>query len=334
MTHTATTSLPGTLGNAAMEGIGRGLGALVRLVWRYPLNTAGILLLTWGTTAGAVNALWMQHGAHPAPLFVQGAAALARAPVSAAQPDPGLASSPNAYERPKAAQAPGTVMPVVPAIRHTSNASPANSVVAPAQPQAAPKAVSIPDNVGNADVARLQAKLAALGFFQGKVDGYYGPETANAIRAFERRAGLAENGAISAEIERAVANAPLNLGLNAPPAAPSEASTPAQDPIAKIALAAAERAGKVVAPETAPVPAAPAAKSTQKPAEPGSNPELVSMVQSGLARLGFYAGPITGKVSQTTARAIREFENYNNYPVTGKMAPELIDMLMSAGAYN
>ena len=64
------------------------------------------------------------------------------------------------------------------------------------------------------------------------------------------------------------------------------------------------------------------------------DPELVRMVQTGLSRLGFLHAEISGKFDAETARAIREFENYNNFRVTGELTPDLVDVLMAAGAFN
>lgn len=326
MTQSATTSFPAALGNAAVEGLARMIGRLLRLAWHNPINTAGLAIVAWGMTQGSVNALWMQKGPHPAPLFAQ-SAQLASAPATAPQGQNGL-----------------TQKPAAPALDNRTP-TPSPALVQPAGP------IEIPSNVGNESVARLQAKLQALGLFSGKVDGYYGPQTADAIRAFERRSGMPENGAISADVERAITQAPLDTapapartGAAQPMPAPVPAShgvASTKDPIARIALSAAQRAVTPTRPEaqaSAGAQLAPQARPAQRelktPASTNVTPELVSMVQTGLARLGFFAEPVSGEFSPATARAIREFENYNNYPVTGKMAPELIDLLMSAGAYN
>ncbi|MGI9623495.1 MAG: peptidoglycan-binding domain-containing protein [Acidimicrobiales bacterium] len=44
------------------------------------------------------------------------------------------------------------------------------------------------------DVAELQQRLGALGFDAGRVDGIFGPETAEALEAFQRNGGLPTDG--------------------------------------------------------------------------------------------------------------------------------------------
>ena len=44
------------------------------------------------------------------------------------------------------------------------------------------------------DVAELQSNLGALGFDAGRVDGICGPDTANALREFQRNSGLTADG--------------------------------------------------------------------------------------------------------------------------------------------
>jgi peptidoglycan hydrolase-like protein with peptidoglycan-binding domain len=79
-----------------------------------------------------------------------------------------------------------------------------------------------------------------------------------------------------------------------------------------------------------PLPAAlPAAKVT---AEPVSDADMVASVQRGLSSLGFLHGPIDGVAGEATAKAIRNFEVYYNYNVTGRVTPELVNLLVQNGA--
>jgi peptidoglycan hydrolase-like protein with peptidoglycan-binding domain len=62
------------------------------------------------------------------------------------------------------------------------------------------------------------------------------------------------------------------------------------------------------------------------------DPKLVAKVQRGLASLGFLSGQIDGKPGEATARAIRNFEVWNNFEVTGRVTPGLLKLLIAAGA--
>lgn len=335
-TQTAPESLGARLGRAVLAQTGHVLGTGARLGVRHPFNTLGLLVLAGGTLMGSVNALWLQHGRHPAPLFMQ-TAAIADAQSENAQ---------SLVPAPVKLSAPTLVSDKVGAV-----------TPAPHRPSAIPAIQPIPDpvasmpsvpKVGNHDVAALQTKLKAMGYFTAAVDGYYGPDTAKAIRAFETATGLEPNGALTPAIKQAVAAAPLHRQTASVPApvvpatkttpdmpGTAGAKAPADDPIGRIAQSVATRQSEAASPAPAPktvIPAAKAQKTASVRAE--TSPQMVSMVQNGLARLGFYAGPVSGKFDETTARAIRAFETFNNYPMTGKIEPGLIDMLMAAGAYN
>jgi len=87
------------------------------------------------------------------------------------------------------------------------------------------------------------------------------------------------------------------------------------------------------APVEVPAPvavAAPAPKVVTGP--PATDAALVSQIQSGLASLGFFRGAIDGNPGPETARAIREFENFHRYRITGQVQPDLVDLLRDAGA--
>jgi peptidoglycan hydrolase-like protein with peptidoglycan-binding domain len=86
------------------------------------------------------------------------------------------------------------------------------------------------------------------------------------------------------------------------------------------------------APVTEQVVAVVATAATPDPVNPANNIQLVSDIQRGLASLGFYHGSIDGHPGDATARAIREFENFHSYKVTGQVNPDLIGLLRGAGA--
>lgn len=68
------------------------------------------------------------------------------------------------------------------------------------------------------------------------------------------------------------------------------------------------------------------------PAFSVTDPVIVAKVQRGLASLGFLHGPADGIAGEATAKAIRNFEVYFNYRVTGRISPELLDLLGQNGA--
>ena len=63
-----------------------------------------------------------------------------------------------------------------------------------------------------------------------------------------------------------------------------------------------------------------------------TDPDVVAQVQRGLNSLGFLRGNIDGVAGEATARAIRNFEVYYNFNVTGRVTRQLITMLRDRGA--
>lgn len=336
---TSTTSLPwyAEAGNAAVAWIMRGMGFGAARVLKAPGASAGLAAVAVTIVMGGANALFWQSGLHPSPMFFE-TAAIAAPNAGSAQTDVSKSKIPAA---------------IVPAPTLTRNVS-------------AVPVVSVPNTVpvkeiGNKDVGEMQTKLAQLNFYTGKVDGYYGPNTANAIRAFEAANGLKTKGELNQQIMAVIAKAPLpntaivplsQVAVNthtqvvvapAPstrqPVMPRPISSPQQtavvpakkeqsttivDPITQIAREVATRTeqSSTSTQGTATAPVKAKFKLT---------PDVVANVQTNLAKLGFYTGKVNGSYDAETARAVREFEGYNNFKMTGKIDSSLLQLLHDAG---
>lgn len=312
MTTSTMTNIPLAIG-AGLAGLAArgGQWCLERMV-RSPMGSTAFVLVTGLTLMAGTNALYLQEVRHPAPMF----SSVAAAPVSELV-------------------APPPVRPVL--------ATPTEETVQPvAVPVPASAQVSQPESaqtlIGNADIAAMQEKLKQLGLFDGTVDGYYGPKTADAIRAFEQRHGLPRTGAASPQVIEAVRSAPLNTS-EAPPRPMQVVAEPAQDELnALIAgLEPAPAAAEEVPAGEPDVEAAlfdPLAETSAPPSVPAAlDRDLVSEIQRGLSRLGFLQGQANGVADQTTALAIRKFQVFNNFPATGEVSTAVLDMLVAAGAY-
>jgi len=86
------------------------------------------------------------------------------------------------------------------------------------------------------------------------------------------------------------------------------------------------------APQVAVAATQPAAAPTATAGPPATDAALVMQIQRGLASLGFFHAAIDGKPGPETARAIREFENFHRYRITGQVQPDLVGLLREAGA--
>ncbi len=269
-----------------------------------PLRNIGIAVLSLGMLVSANNALYWQRSLHPAPLF---------APSNSAA---------NVYETPQRDM--GAPLPVQsrPSRPETTPAMPSD------QAQSHPALETGNIAVGNQQVAQVQQKLASFGLFAGKIDGYYGPVTAKAIREFEQRRGLPPKGAFTPEIIAQILNATNIDARPNDPAAHDGASLnatsgqPMPDVLSALAQSAAGRT----------TPPLPVASVPPQSSAPVVDKATIQKVQRGLSSLGFLYGPIDGIAGQATARAIRNFEVYQNFEVTGAITPELVDLLLAAGA--
>ncbi|QYO77915.1 peptidoglycan-binding protein [Devosia salina] len=397
MTASTLTQLPLMAGSALLGSLGRaGLWTFSRYM-RAPLASTGLLAMVTMTALAGSNALFFQTAEHPSPFFV------APRDHVAALPTP-------VVERPATEPAAVRTLPEVPAAP-VSSAETTGSVAAPAAPV-------VPDApVGNAQMFAVQKKLLELQLFSGKVDGYYGPKTAEAIRAFEMRNGMTPTGAndpavieailgsdaagrtttpVAQQPQAAAAPAPVvqaqpvqqvAVAASAPVAAQPQPVqqdrvvarlpelSPAEQVFDDVAQSAANTIDSIIAavdgsrgtapasssppvpgaslpsltaqtqPMPAPVQPAVAAQPPQAvqlasaasaavPASvpPATDAALVAQIQTGLASLGFFRGPIDGKPGPETSRAIREFENFHRYKMTGQVQPDLVELLVKAGA--
>ena len=420
--------LPVQAGSAALTQAGRAALWVIARFMRSPLTNSAILALVVTTAMAGSNALYGQRHAHPSPLFTPVATDAAVDPVIPAVKPKGLGSKPLVVGTPKKLAKVATV--------DTATVG-----------------------IGNAEVFDVQKKLAALNLFTGTIDGYYGPQTAKAIRKFGEVQGLKLTGELSPDIVAKIKNAPLAVAEPKPAVVPAPAPVVEPEPIAveekpavtvtlptvvapKLEMTLPEakpaaeaeatvkpqslamlaepapltseittgsiKPGKKTAtvlgrplPETPgealelaadtagdaintiidgvqsvamnkPGAATPFAAEGQtlslaspdkpqvgvplqideEPTKPGTpiavldtpatpeelapvsvnDPVTVARVQRGLGSLGFLHGPADGVAGEATAKAIRNFEVYFNYKVTGRISPELIDLLVENGA--
>ena len=383
MTANTLSRLPLLAGSAVAASLGRaGLWTISRYM-RAPLASTGMLALVTLTALAASNALYFQTARHPSPFFGPAMDIAVVQPAVAPQPMPAPQRQSAAVAEPPAVvtqETTGSVAAVPPPV--------------PAAP------------VGNTDAFAVQKKLTELGLFNGKVDGFYGPMTANAIRTFEQRNGLEPTGALTPDVIDAIlrsdAAGMVPVAQPAPVVQQTVAAQPVMQPQAAvqpspqpdrlvarlptlspvdeavdtIGNAAAQTIDSIVAavdggrttppaPAVKPVPSLPLASAQQMPAPvqvaslepmaaprpattvqpqpaqalaatttvaPANNVQLVSTIQQGLASLGFYHGSIDGHPGDATAKAIREFENFHSYRVTGQVKPDLVELLRQAGA--
>ena len=269
-----------------------------------PMATAGGLMMTATAIGIMTNALVLQPGVHPAPLFVG--------------------------TRPVAPATPAATEP--PALRSSDGSA-----------------------VGATDqslIADIQQGLKDFGYYRGDVDGLDGPQTSQAILAFERAFRLTPTGEPSNNVllairsvrpktslngESPVAADPLTVaslpadGRAAPLPWPKPGSTVAQSAPAEAqpTEASIDGIGDLIA-SAAPPKAAAKPAANAAPAATTADANL-ARIQRSLSQQGFGPIAIDGVMSVETREAIKRFQAYYNLPRSGAIDEAFVAQLVKVG---
>lgn len=142
------------------------------------------------------------------------------------------------------------------------------------------------------EVETIQNALTKLKFYYADVTGHYGEKTETAVRKFQRKQGLTQDGIVGEETMRALCAA---AGIDAP----EEGGTGG---------AAGGSTGQTAA--TAALPAGTLLKS-------GSRSDAVRKLQQDLTALGVYSGTVTGHFGGVTENAVKKFQRNNGLHADG-----------------
>ncbi len=227
--------------------------ALTRLGWSRR-DAVAFAVAVLATVAIVVNGVLLQAGPHPAPMFKDAIAAITAAPKQA--PKDGIKDTATTLPRPRPSEATAKV-----------EARPAPEII-----------------------ADIQRELIRRGYYEGVVDGRYGPRTDAAVRDFEQATGL------KASTE------------------PSEAL-----------LAAIKRS--TAKPAKAPSGLRPQQVRLEPNADASS--KRVLAVQRALAEFGYGQIKPTGVVDADTRAAIERFERERRLPITGQVSERVARELAS-----
>jgi peptidoglycan hydrolase-like protein with peptidoglycan-binding domain len=232
-----------------------------------------------------VNTLFLQPGPHPAPMVKSSIAAItppsavtSPAPNAAPSPvqGPALASTTTAsLPRPRPDEAPAPKV-------EQFKATPASA--GPAAAASRPNATVVAD---------IQRELSRRGFYDGVVDGRYGPRTDASIRDFEQAAGLRPSAEPNDTLLRSIQRSMIRSKSALRPPAPIPTAKP--DPIAEM-----------IAPS-----------------------KQVIAVQRALSEFGYGQIKPTGIVDPETQSAIQKFERERKLPVTGQLSHRVVRELAS-----
>jgi peptidoglycan hydrolase-like protein with peptidoglycan-binding domain len=203
-------------------------------------------------------------------------------------------------------------------------------------------------------VADIQQGLKDFGYYRGEVDGLDGPQTSQAILAFERAFRLTPTGEPSNNVllairsvrpktslngEAAVAADPLTVAsLPSAPAVPMpwpKPGTAAETVVPEAPAASVDGIGDLIA-TAAPSAPATATASAAQPMAPqataavATDPNL-ARIQRSLSQQGF--GPVVadGVMTAETRDAIKQFQAYYNLPQTGTINEAFLSQLVKVG---
>ena len=204
-------------------------------------------------------------------------------------------------------------------------------------------------------VADIQQGLKDFGYYRGEVDGLDGPQTSQAILAFERAFRLTPTGEPSNNVllairsvrpktslngEAAVAADPLTVAsLPSAPAVPMPWPKPgtaaAETVVPEAPAASVDGIGDLIA-TAAPSAPATATASAAQPTAPqataavATDPNL-ARIQRSLSQQGF--GPVVadGVMTAETRDAIKQFQAYYNLPQTGTINEAFLSQLVKVG---
>jgi peptidoglycan hydrolase-like protein with peptidoglycan-binding domain len=183
----------------ALESRGNGLGSLIT---RYPREFVGIVMATGAVLAVFINALFLQHGPHPAPIFVT------RPLLGAAAPLP------------------------PPRVAPPANQSTNHPIGAPLPLVAPPATVTGAVQL----TADIQRELSRRGYYDGVADGIWGAKTDAGVRDFLAASHSTIRPEASESLLRAITAAPAKTVVKAAatPVPPASVPVPHSDPIAAL----------------------------------------------------------------------------------------------------
>lgn len=172
-----------------------------------------------------------------------------------------------------------------------------------------------PPSVKREQILQMQRALTARNLYQGKIDGVWGAKTESALRNFQTQSGLEATGELNDASARALGIDGTKVGVVTEPAVVTRTE---RQPVAGTDRATSPPPAPAAVPSTgaAASPAAGTATPHSQPAleDGATNIQLTSLsqeqareMQQRLQLLGYYRGPVDGKVGEGTRSALRNY---------------------------
>jgi len=213
--------------------------------------------------------------------------------------------------------------------------APTSTAPAPTYAQAQPSAA----------VRDAQQRLSVAGFYNGAIDGLWGPDTQVAVERFQRSRGLQVTGDLNQTTASALQTSP-QLTATAPPQ-PSAAVRDTQQRLSELGFydgavdgvwgpetrAAVERfqlnRGLAVTGDLSPrtTAALRAAPPVAAAAAQATDPTSVRTVQNRLRQLGFFNAPADGVWGPSTQVALENFQRAHGLDMSGQLTPPTLSAM-------
>lgn len=185
----------------------------------------------------------------------------------------------------------------------SSNASPTSTPVPAATALTADNVIVLRKGTKGTEVTRLQNRLKALGFYTGDSDGTYSDAVVAAVKEFQRRSGLTQDGVAGLTTQQA-----LYSDFAVSIATPEPTETPLPGTPTPIVLSTAVN---------------------YQTLKSGSKGDLVKALQTKLKELGYYTGTVDGDFGSSTAAAVKEFQRRNSLDADGVAGEKTLNLLYS-----
>ena len=153
----------------------------------------------------------------------------------------------------------------------------------------------------NSDVTKLQKALQILGYYKGKIDGRYGNDTANAVKAYQKSNGLEADGYAGKNTVKKLFGSCRSTTLSNQNSTPSATTTSSSTSSSKYStVSSISKIG--------------AAPKVSKKGDSGSD---VVKLQQALEYIGYYTGVIDGDYGQLTYNAVKRYQSKNDLKADG-----------------
>jgi hypothetical protein len=159
------------------------------IIGRNPRETVGLIAASAAILMIFVNALFLQPGPHPAPIFASRLPGRIAATAPVPFPPPAPVSDMTPWPRSPAVSETQHAKAAVKAVPEPSHTDPIAQLLGPSK-----------------QVLAVQRVLTAYGYGQIRPTGMIGPETQDAIKKFERSRKMPVTGTISDQLVRSLAD--------------------------------------------------------------------------------------------------------------------------------